>query len=136
MHDIRWTPDADDSHFVSLCLAFSCIFLNNCLKFAKCIFWLQIFLFGKRCQELSASKDFSPFLANLPKTSEGVIDPFLVLILNNSFPSALFFLLLTSNKSYFFQVPAPCQHQHHSQYELPVPLCSTKTLFFVVVFFY
>ena len=136
MHDIRVDPDALMTVILSVCaLPFHTYSQTNCLtKFAKCIFWLQHFYLGKM-PELSASKDFSPFLANLPKKHQReLLILSLVLIQLIFFSGFLSFLLLklTSNKSYFFQVPAPCQHRHHSQYELPVPLCSTKPFFFVV----
>lgn len=68
MHDIRVDPDALMTVILSVCaLPFHTYSQTNCLtKFAKCIFWLQHFYLGKM-PELSASKDFSPFLANLPK---------------------------------------------------------------------
>lgn len=140
MHDIRVDPDALMTVILSACaLPFHAYSQTNCLtKFAKCIFWLQHFYLGKM-PELSASKDFSPFLANLPKKHQRELLILSLVLIQLIFSSGfLSFLLLklTSNKSYFFQVPAPCQHQHHSQYELPVPLCSTKPCFFVVVFFY
>ena len=136
MHDIRVDPDALMTVILSVCaLPFHTYSQTNCLtKFAKCIFWLQHFYLGKM-PELSASKDFSPFLANLPKKHQRELLILSLVLIQLIFSSGfLSFLLLklTSNKSYFFQVPAPCQHRHHSQYELPVPLCSTKPFFFVV----
>lgn len=139
MHDIRVDPDALMTVILSVCaLPFHTYSQTNCLtKFAKCIFWLQHFYLGKM-PELSASKDFSPFLANLPKKHQRELLILSLVLIQLIFSSGfLSFLLLklTSNKSYFFQVPAPCQHQHHSQYELQVPLCSTKPCFFFVFFF-
>lgn len=57
------------------------------------------------------------------KKSEGVIDLFPCTHSANFPPHFLSFLFLklTSNKSYFFWVPATCQHQHHSQYDLQCP---------------
>lgn len=102
-------------------LPFNTYSQTNCLtKFAKCIFWLQHFYLGKM-PGLSASKDFSPFLANLPKKHQRELLIFSLVLIQLIFPPRfLSFLLpkLTSNKSYFFRVPATCQHQHHSQYEL------------------
>lgn len=50
-------------------------------------------------------------------------------------PCFLSFLLLklTSNKNYFFQVPATCQHQHRSQYELQFPPFLHKGPFLVLL---
>jgi hypothetical protein len=89
------------------------------------------FLFGM-IPELSASKDFSPFLANLPKKHQRELLIFsLVLIQLIFFFLFLSFLpKLTSNKSYFFQVPATCQHQYHSQFELQFPPFLLKRSFF------
>lgn len=113
-------------------LPFNTYSQTNCLtKFAKCIFWLQHFYLGKM-PGLSASKDFSPFLANLPKKHQReLLIFFLVLIQLIFFFRFLSFLLLklTSNKSYFFRVPATCQRQHHSQYELQFPLFLYKDPF-------
>lgn len=117
---------------LSVCaLPFNTYSPTNCLtKSAKCIFWLQCFYLGK-VPELSASEDFSPFLATLPKKHQRELLIFSLVLIQLNFPRFLSFLLLklTSNKSYFFQVPAACQHRHHSQRALPFPLFSTKPLF-------
>lgn len=108
---------------------------THCLtKFAKCIFWLQHFYLGKM-PELSASKDFSPFLANLPKKHQRELLIFSLVLIQLISPHFLSFLLrkLTFNKSDSYQVPATCQHQHRSQYELQFSPFLYKHPFFVVL---
>lgn len=122
IHNIWVDRDALMTVNLLVCaLSFNTYSQTNCLtKFAKCIFWLQHFYLGKM-PGLSASKDFSPFLANLPKKHQRELLIFSLVLIQLIFPpSFLSFLLLklTSNKSYFFRVPATCQSQHHSQYEL------------------
>lgn len=121
IHNIRVGPGVLMAINLLVCaLPFNTHPQTHCLtKFAKCIFWLQHFYLGKM-PELSASKDFSPFLANLPKKHQRELLIFSLVLIQLISPHFLSFLLrkLTFNKSDSYQVPATCQHQHRSQYEL------------------
>lgn len=72
MHNMRVDPGTLMTvNLLVYALPFNTYSQTNCLtKSAKCLFWLQHFYLGKM-PELSASKDFSPFLANLPKKFRG-----------------------------------------------------------------
>lgn len=105
IHNIRVGPGALMAINLLVCaLPFNTHPQTHCLtKFAKYIFWLQHFYLGKM-PELSASKDFSPFLANLPKKHQRGLLIFSLVLIQLIFLHFLSFLLLklTFNKSSFF----------------------------------
>lgn len=109
---------------------------THCLtEFAKCIFWLQHFYSGK-LPELSASKDFSPFLANLPKKHRRELLIFsLVLIQLISFPDSFLFFFLSWHpiKTISFRCQRHVSTPPFIGRVAVSPFCSTKTLFLVLL---
>lgn len=118
---------------LSVCaLPFHTYSQTNCLtKFAKCIFWLQHFYLGKM-PELSASKDFSPFLANLPKKHQRELLIFSLVLIQLIFPlvSFLFFFLSWHPiKAISFRCQLRVSTDTIHNMSCHFSLCSTKPLF-------
>lgn len=116
-------------------LSFNTYSQTNCLtKFAKCIFWLQHFYLGKM-PGLWASKDFSPFLANLPKKHQRELLIFsLVLIQLIFFPVSFLFFFLSWHpiKALSFGCQQRVSANTIHNMSCSFPLFSTKTLFLVL----
>lgn len=118
-------------------LPFNTYSQTNCLtKFAKCIFWLQHFYLGRK-PGLSASKDFSPFLANLPKKHQRELLIFSLVLIQLIFPppisSLFFFLSWHPIKAISFGCQQHVRANTIHNMSGGVPRFSTKTLFLVLL---